>query len=141
LVDYIFTSHLGLIRCLTLIVRVSTQHQSHTSTEKLGCIHKIIDVLPEEVRHGVNPKQSRKFVTNKLKMGSFKLGKDHRDWDMVAANFDALAQHLHGISVTSASSAHHTACLIVMSLTRRKLCTIVRLQFASTKVKQHKREA
>ena len=44
-VDYIFSSHLGLIRCLTLIVRVSTQHHIHTFTNELGDIHKII--LPD----------------------------------------------------------------------------------------------
>jgi hypothetical protein len=42
-VDYIFSSlaelmdgssHLGLFRCLTLIVRVSTQHDSQTFTKK-----------------------------------------------------------------------------------------------------------
>ena len=46
-VDYTFSSHLGLIRCLTLIVRVSTQHDIHTFTEKLGNTHKII--LPEKL--------------------------------------------------------------------------------------------
>ena len=30
---YTFSSHLGLIRCLTLIVKISTQHDIHTSTE------------------------------------------------------------------------------------------------------------
>ena len=55
-VDYIFSSHLGLIECLTLIVRVSTQHHIHTFTNELGYIHKII--LPEELYHGWNPKQS-----------------------------------------------------------------------------------
>ena len=43
-VAYIFSSHLGLIRCLTLIVTVdvSTQHHIHTFREKLGYTHKII---------------------------------------------------------------------------------------------------
>ena len=40
-VDYTFSSHLGLIRCLTLIVRVSTQHHIHTFTNELGYIDKI----------------------------------------------------------------------------------------------------
>ena len=48
-VDYTFSSHLGLIRCLTLIVRVSTQHDIHTFTEKLGNKHKII--LPKKLNH------------------------------------------------------------------------------------------
>ncbi len=43
-VDYTFSSHLGLIRCLSLIVRFSTQHPIHTFTEKLGNTHKIISV-------------------------------------------------------------------------------------------------
>ena len=63
-VDYIFSSHLGLMRCLTLIVRVSTQHHIHTFTNELGDIHKII--LPEELHHGWNPKQSWIFVPNSL---------------------------------------------------------------------------
>ena len=41
-VDYTFSSHLGLIRCLTLIVRVSTQHHIHAFTNKIGDIHEII---------------------------------------------------------------------------------------------------
>ena len=36
------SSNLGLIRCLTLIVRVSTQHHIQTSTGKLRGIHKIM---------------------------------------------------------------------------------------------------
>jgi hypothetical protein len=48
-VDYIFSIHLGLIRCLTPIVRVNTQHDSQTFTKKVGLpdIHKII--LPIEL--------------------------------------------------------------------------------------------
>ena len=37
-VDYIFSSHLGLIRCLTLIVRVSTQHHSMHSQRNLDTL-------------------------------------------------------------------------------------------------------
>jgi hypothetical protein len=37
---------------------------------KLGYMHKIN--LPKELHHGWNPKESRKFVSKKLKMGTFK---------------------------------------------------------------------
>ena len=36
------SSHLGLIRCLTLIVRDSTQHHIHTFRDKFKYIHEII---------------------------------------------------------------------------------------------------
>ena len=40
-VDYsCASSHLGLIECLTLIARVSTQHHMHTFTNELGYIQK-----------------------------------------------------------------------------------------------------
>jgi hypothetical protein len=48
-VHYIFPSHLGLIRCLTLIVRVSTQHYIDTFTIELKYHDKI--VLPKELYH------------------------------------------------------------------------------------------
>ncbi len=48
-VDYTFSSHLGLMRCLTLIVRVSTRHDIQTFTQEPGNIHKII--LPKEFLH------------------------------------------------------------------------------------------
>jgi hypothetical protein len=59
-----------MIRCLTPIVRVNAQHDSQTFTKILGYIHKII--LPIELHLGLNPKQSRKFISNKLKMGTLK---------------------------------------------------------------------
>lgn len=40
-VDYIFSSQQGLIRCLTLIVTVSTQHHSPNIPREHGYIHKI----------------------------------------------------------------------------------------------------
>lgn len=41
------------IRCLSLVVRVGTQHHTQTVTEKFGGIHKLI--LPKEVYHGDMP--------------------------------------------------------------------------------------
>lgn len=35
-VSYTFSSHPGLVRCLTLIINVSTQHRIRTFTENLG---------------------------------------------------------------------------------------------------------
>jgi hypothetical protein len=55
-VDHIFSSHLGLIRCLTLIVGVSTQHHIHTFTIEFEYPDKI--VLPKELYHGWNPAQA-----------------------------------------------------------------------------------
>jgi hypothetical protein len=49
---YIFSSHLGLIRCLTLIFRVSTQHHMHTFTNELGYPDKI--VLPKGIMVGAS---------------------------------------------------------------------------------------
>jgi hypothetical protein len=69
-VGYISSSHLGLIKCLTPIVRVSTQHDRQTFTKKLAYIHKII--LPKDLQDCLSPKQSRKFISNKLKMGTLK---------------------------------------------------------------------
>jgi hypothetical protein len=40
-VNYNFSSHLGLIRCLTLIVRGSIQHHMHTFTNELGYPDKV----------------------------------------------------------------------------------------------------
>ena len=39
-VDYTSSSHLGLIRCLTLIVRVSNKHHMHAFTDELGYIQR-----------------------------------------------------------------------------------------------------
>ena len=49
LVDYTFSSHLGLNRCLILIVRISTQHDIHAFTEELGNTEKII--LSKKLHH------------------------------------------------------------------------------------------
>ena len=45
-IDYIFSSHLGLIICLTLIIRVGTQHHVDTFTQKPEHTHKVI--LPKK---------------------------------------------------------------------------------------------
>ena len=40
-VYHTFSSHLGLIRCLTQIIRVSTQHHIQRTTRNFGDIHKV----------------------------------------------------------------------------------------------------
>ncbi len=48
-VEYTFSSHLGLTRYLTVIVRVSTQHHIHAFTGKFGYTHKVIQ--PKELKN------------------------------------------------------------------------------------------
>jgi hypothetical protein len=55
----IVSSHLGLIRCLSPIARVSTQRHIHTFTNELRYLDKI--VLPKELHRGWNPEQAWKL--------------------------------------------------------------------------------
>jgi hypothetical protein len=62
-VHYIFSSHLGLISCLNLIVRVSTQHHIQTSTEKTFAVGTWINAhVSPHAR--VPPRAHRDQVTN-----------------------------------------------------------------------------